>query len=164
MTLRKQFSIAALILFLVASCFFVCPVEKKGRYQFHSSQLRVIETIDENIERTDYVNSDGLNISQYAKLLQRTFDNFPDINTKVEVLDITPNTKYAIAYISEIKHATTKSESKITNDKGNFKSEEKKIIYLEEFNGIWKIYSDNRNNEYRKHQLYNIIQFIADER
>lgn len=61
MTLRKQFSIAALILFLVASCFFVCPVEKKGRYQFHSSQLRVIETIDENIERTDYVNSDGQN-------------------------------------------------------------------------------------------------------
>ena len=106
---------------------------------YNSHNVKKILALHEN----DYVNSDGLNISQYAKLLQRTFDNFPDINTKVEVLDITPNTKYAIAYISEIKHATTKSESKITNDKGNFKSEEKKIIYLEEFNGIWKIYSDN---------------------
>ena len=91
----------------------------------------------------DYINSDGLNQIQYSKLLQRTFDNFPDIKTKIEILDITTNTKYVIVYLAEKKNATTKSASKITNDNGLFISEEKKIVYLEEFNGIWKIYSDN---------------------
>ena len=91
----------------------------------------------------DYINADGLSISQYSKLLEKTFDNFPDIKTQIKILDITSNTKYAIVYIAESKHATTKSPSKITNDKGIFKSEEKKVVYLEEFNGIWKIYSDN---------------------
>ncbi len=122
-------------------------VQKKEIKQFFDNYEKAFNS--HNVKKilalhdADYINSDGLNSAQYSKLLQRTFDNFPDIKTKIEILDITSNTKYVIVFLSENKQAVTKSASKITNDNGIFKSEEKKVVYLEEFNGIWKIYSDN---------------------
>ncbi len=53
------FSIAIFILFLIASCLFIFPAEKKARSQFHSSQLLEKVTTDGNTKRTDYVDPEG---------------------------------------------------------------------------------------------------------
>ena len=51
--------IVVLSVSLVISVSFISPKDRKARSEFHSSQLRMITTKDEDIERTDYVNADG---------------------------------------------------------------------------------------------------------
>ncbi len=56
---NKSFRIIILLLFLVVSFLCICPAPRKGRSQFHSSQLKKITVTSENVERTDYVDSNN---------------------------------------------------------------------------------------------------------
>ena len=56
----NSLSIALFMVFLVVSFLYICPELRSARSQFHSSQLKKITITSENIERTDYVDSNGL--------------------------------------------------------------------------------------------------------
>ena len=56
---KNLFAVVIVALFLVASCFFIGPVLRKARSQYHSSQLKKVVTSNGNTKRTDYVDSDG---------------------------------------------------------------------------------------------------------
>lgn len=60
--MKKQKSIIIVSLFLVfilVSILFISPEAKKPRSQFHSYQLSKQTNIDENVERTDYIDENG---------------------------------------------------------------------------------------------------------
>ena len=57
--MKKILKTFILLFFLVFSFLFISPVMKESRSSFHSSQLKKKVTMDDNIERTDYVDKDG---------------------------------------------------------------------------------------------------------
>ncbi len=57
---KKIIYIFLLFFFILFSCVFISPLEKKPRSQFHSSQLTKQTKKVGNVERTDYVDANGL--------------------------------------------------------------------------------------------------------
>ena len=56
---KKEIYFPVLLLFLIISYLFISPEAKKERSQFHSMQLKKNTILINNIERTDYVDSNG---------------------------------------------------------------------------------------------------------
>jgi len=96
----------------------------------------------------DYVNGDGYDKQQLFNLMQKTFDNYPDITNEYSIEEIIVNANYAMIYVKQKTQATTKVASKITNDNGKYNSTLKYIMYIKKEAKSWKIYSEETTYEY----------------
>jgi len=90
----------------------------------------------------EFINADGLNKTQFFNLVEKTFQNYPDLKTVFDIKKIIVADSFAMIYLTQDVTATTKIPSKITGDKGEYKATLHSILYLKEINNIWKIYSE----------------------
>ena len=95
----------------------------------------------------DFVNADGYNKTQLFNLISQTLSNYPDIQNTYEIADIIPGDNFATIFLNQTVSATTKENSKITNDKGEYNAKLKMVMYLKKYNNKWKIYSEDVNYE-----------------
>lgn len=91
----------------------------------------------------EFVNTDGFNRNQLFTLMKKTFENYPDFKSSIQIENIVVLNDYAMVFIKQDVNATTKAISKITGDKGSYTAVLQSILYLKKINNSWKIYSEN---------------------
>ncbi|HNW25780.1 MAG TPA: hypothetical protein PKI94_03220 [Candidatus Gastranaerophilaceae bacterium] len=91
----------------------------------------------------NYYNADGFNRENYFDLIKKTWENYPGIKYKMEIIDIKISGNYATVYLEESARADTASAGGILRDKGYLQSNSDTIYFLEKIANEWKITSDN---------------------
>lgn len=96
-----------------------------------------------NLYSSNYFNTDGFDREVYFDLIKKTWENYPGIKYKMEILNIDINKNYATVYLKENAFANTLPAGGLLKDRGFLQSISNTIYYLEKNNGEWKIISDN---------------------
>lgn len=96
----------------------------------------------------DFVNVDGFNKQQLFDLIEKTYENYPDITSEYKIEEIVRLENYSIITLKQKTQATTKTPSKITGDKGEYNADLRIVMYLKREANSWKIYSEDTLFEY----------------
>ena len=90
-----------------------------------------------------YVNSDGFSYDSYFKLVEQTWEMYPDIKYSFDIKNIDVNGEYATVQVKETAKGIAKDSSEYLDDKGRLDSVAEYIYYLKKFGNRWKIISDS---------------------
>lgn len=90
----------------------------------------------------DFVNSDGFNYDIYMKLIQETWESYPDITYSSEITNIEVSQNYARVYVTETAVATSEEEVGQFKTTGELYSQSKCIYHLKKHGTIWLIESE----------------------
>ena len=96
----------------------------------------------------DFVNTDGFNKQQLFDLIDKTYDNYPDITSEYKIENIVVFDNYSMVTINQKIQATTKNPSKITGDNGEYNADLRVVMYLRREANSWKIYAEDTLFEY----------------
>lgn len=87
----------------------------------------------------NYVDNDGYSKKVYFKLIQETWDSYPDITYKTEIKNIKLNGDYAVVETLETAVATDDEDSDIISAHGELNSTATCVYYLKRINQKWVI-------------------------
>lgn len=87
----------------------------------------------------NYVDNDGYSKKVYFKLIQETWDSYPDITYKTEIKNIKVNGDYAVVETLETAVATDDEDSDIISAHGELNSTATCVYYLKRINQKWVI-------------------------
>ncbi len=90
----------------------------------------------------NYHNADGFNRENYFDLIKKTWDNYPGIKYKIEIVDINIDGNYATVYLKENAFTQTASAGSVVKDKGYLESNSNTFYFLEKIANEWKITAD----------------------
>ena len=90
----------------------------------------------------DFVNSDGFDKNVYFKLIEETWQTYPDIVYKTDIQNITFSDNYATVFANEIAVATSKEEIGDFTAIGELYSVSKCVYFLEKQGTKWFINSE----------------------
>ncbi len=94
-----------------------------------------------------YVNSDGFDYETYFKLVEQTWDTYPDMTYSAEIKNITVNGDYATVQTSETAKGNAKDASEYLDSCGNLDSTSEIVYYLKKNGNKWAIVSDSAISE-----------------
>lgn len=95
-----------------------------------------------NLYADDFVNSDGFNKDIYFKLIEETWETYPDISYTTEIKNIEFTDNYATVFVNEIAVATSKEEIGELTAIGELYSTSQCVYYLEKRGTKWLINSE----------------------
>ena len=110
----------------------------------------------------NYVDNDGYTKKVYFKLIQDTWDTYPDITYKTEIKDIKVNGDYAVVQTHETAVATDDEESDVIAAKGELYSTATCVYYLKRLNEKWLISAEQVVEE-RSTLKYGDARFVKME-
>lgn len=90
----------------------------------------------------DYFNSDGFNRDLFFKMVEETWDAYPNISYTVQIKNITIDNDFALVEVFETAMGETKTVSEILDEKGLLYSESTTVYCLKKQGRSWKIFSD----------------------
>lgn len=100
-----------------------------------------------NFYHEKYVNADGFSYDTYFKLVEQTWNMYPDMQYTFEVKDIDVNGDYATVSVVETAKGLAKEPSEYLDDQGQIESNAEFIYYLKKFGNQWKLISDSAISE-----------------
>lgn len=97
----------------------------------------------QSVYSKDFVNSDGFNYDTYMKMVEDTWETYPDIaySTRIDSIDFTDN--YARVLVTETAVAAPKEQVGDFETVGELYSKSKCIYHLQKHGEIWLIESEN---------------------
>lgn len=90
----------------------------------------------------DFVNSDGFNKDVYFKLIEETWETYPDIVYKTDIKNIEYSDNYATVFVNETAIATTKEDLGDFTAIGELYSTSQCVYHLEKQGTKWLINSE----------------------
>lgn len=90
-----------------------------------------------------YVNADGFSYDTYFKLVNKTWDLYPDMKYTMDIQSIVVNGDYAIVQTKESAQGTETTTSEYLEDKGCIENSSEVVYYLKKYGNKWKIISDS---------------------
>lgn len=94
-----------------------------------------------------YVNADGFDYDTYFKLVEQTWDMYPDMIYTSEIKNISVEGDYATVQTKETAKANAKEPSEYLEDKGALESCSEIVYYLKKTGNKWVIVSDSAISE-----------------
>lgn len=94
-----------------------------------------------------YVNADGFDVEAYFKMIEQTWEIYPDLKYDIAIRDMKINGSYAIVQTQEKALGTSNKPSEYLKDSGMLESSSEVIYYLKKAGGSWVITSDNPISE-----------------
>lgn len=91
----------------------------------------------------NYVDNDGYTKKVYFKLIQDTWDTYPDITYKTEIKNIKVNGDYAVVETFETAVATDDEDSEVIAAHGELNSTATCVYYLKRVNEKWLISAEH---------------------
>ena len=91
----------------------------------------------------NYVDNDGYTKKVYFKLIQDTWDTYPDITYKTDIKNIKVNGDYAIVETFETAVATDDEDSELIAGHGELYSTATCVYYLKRINDSWLISAEH---------------------
>lgn len=91
----------------------------------------------------NYMDNDGYSKKVYFKLIQDTWDSYPDITYKTEIKNIKINGDYAVVETSEAAVATDDEDSELIAAHGELNSTATCVYYLKRINQKWLISAEH---------------------
>lgn len=110
----------------------------------------------------NYVDNDGYTKKVYFKLIQETWDTYPDITYKTEIQDIKVNGDYAVVQTLETAFATDDEDSDLIAAKGELYSTATCVYHLKRLNEKWLISAEQVVEE-RSTLKYGDARFVKME-
>lgn len=104
---------------------------------------------DHNLEKlkslyTDsYVNTDGFDKETYFKMIQKTWDLYPNVLYSMQIKEVSIKDDYATVQVIETAVGTTKESFENIKENGAIESTSYTLYYLQKFGRDWKITSNN---------------------
>lgn len=112
-----------------------------------------------SIYAENFVNTDGFDKKLYFKLIEDTWETYPDITYTTEIRDIRLNGNYAVVQTFETAFATTHEVSDTIDTYGTLSSNANSIYYLQKTGSDWVIFAEQVLDE--KSQLkYGDARFV----
>ena len=112
-----------------------------------------------SIYAENFVNTDGFDKKLYFKLIEDTWETYPDITYTTEIRDIRLNGNYAVVQTFETAFATTHEVSDTIDTYGTLSSNANSIYYLQKNGSDWVIFAEQVLDE--KSQLkYGDARFV----
>lgn len=93
----------------------------------------------QSIYSNDFVNSDGFNLDIYLKMIQETWETYPDISYSTEINNIEFSENYARVLVTETALASPKEQIGEFETIGELYSVSKCIYHLKKHGTIWLI-------------------------
>lgn len=90
----------------------------------------------------DFISSDGFNFDTYMKLVEDTWETYPDISYNSVINKIEVNDNYATVFVTETAVANPKEEIGGFDVLGELYSVSRCIYYLEKHGSVWLIHSE----------------------
>ncbi len=91
---------------------------------------------------SDYVNSDGFNVDAAFKMIEETWETYPDISYTTEVKNVQFSDNYATVLVKETAVAAPKEKFGEFETVGELYSESKCVYYMEKHGQFWQIVSE----------------------
>lgn len=95
-----------------------------------------------NLYSEKFLNSDGFNKKSYTKLIEETWQTYPDIFYKTEIKNIEFTDNYATVFVNETAIATSKEQIGEFETVGELLSTAKCVYHLEKQGSNWLISSE----------------------
>lgn len=112
-----------------------------------------------SIYAENFVNTDGFDKKLYFKLIEDTWETYPDITYTTEIRDIRINGNYAVVQTYETAFATTHEVSDTIDTYGTLSSNANSMYYLQKAGSQWVIFAEQVLDE--KSQLkYGDARFV----
>ncbi len=106
-----------------------------------------------------FINSDGFDKKIYFKLIEDTWETYPDITYTTEIRDIRINGNFAVVQTYETAYATTHEVSDTIDAYGELSSTANSMYYLQKAGSQWVIFAEQVLDE--KSQLrYGDARFV----
>lgn len=128
--------------FCFDKCFFQNDVravksllKSQVRYANRENLPKFISTYD-----ASYVNSDGLTLENYSKMVKEVWDTYKNIKYGIEIKEINIENDSATVKLTETSKADIPDSSKMN---GILRSTSESIYNLKKINGHWKVVSDS---------------------
>jgi len=90
-----------------------------------------------------FVSGDNLTLDQVRKLIEETWQVYPNIRYQSNILEIRVNGDWATVETLDEATATVKDEHGVINTPGELKSQSRGMIYLRRIGNTWEITSDS---------------------
>ena len=112
-----------------------------------------------SIYAENFVNTDGFDKKLYFKLIEDTWETYPDITYTTEIRDIRINGNFAVVQTYETAYATTHEVSDTIDAYGELSSTANSMYYLQKAGSQWVIFAEQVLDE--KSQLrYGDARFV----
>ena len=95
-----------------------------------------------SVYSNDFINSDGFNLDVYMKMIEETWETYPDIQYKTEINNIEFKDNYAKVSVTEVSVAAPKEEVGDVTTIGELYSTSKCDYFLEKHGTVWLISSE----------------------
>lgn len=112
-------------------------IQKQDEYANKQDLSNLLALYSEN-----FLNSDGFNKRTYSKLIEETWQTYPDISYTTEIKNIEFTDNYATVFVNEVAIATSKEQIGEFEAVGELLSIAKCVYHLEKQGNKWLISSE----------------------